>query len=117
MRQGFSAAIFSALLWIAFASTGRTQGGGTWETRAPMPVKRQELATALLDGKVYVLGGYDEMRRSTATVEVYNPATDSWAFAHSLPFEVNHNAAAVAAGRLYSFGAGVGQMFVYNTNG
>ena len=117
MRQVFSTAIFSVLFGIAFAGTGRTQVGGTWETRAPMPVKRQEIATAVLDGKVYVLGGYDEMRRSTATVEVYNPTTDTWAFARSLPLAVNHNAAAVAAGRLYSFGAGAGQTFVYNPNG
>ena len=75
-----------------------------------MPVKRQEIATAVLDGKVYVLGGYDEMRRSTATVEVYNPTTDTWAFARPLPVTVNHNATAVVAGRLYSFGAGAGHI-------
>jgi len=116
VRQVLSAPIFGVLLWILSASTGRTQEGGTWETRAPMPVRRQELATGTLNGKVYVLGGYDENRRSTATVEVYNPATDSWAFAHPLPFAVNHNAAAVAAGRLYSFGAGAGETFVYDPN-
>ena len=50
-------------------------------------------------------------------MEVYDPATDTWAFAHTLPFAVNHNAAAVAAGRLYSFGAGAGETFVYDANG
>jgi N-acetylneuraminic acid mutarotase len=79
-----------------------------------MPVLRQELATGVLDGKVYVLGGYDESRNSTATVQVYNPATNTWTSAHPLPFPVNHNAAAVAGGKLYSFGAGAGQTFVYN---
>ena len=98
MRQVFSAPIFGVLLWIVFASTGRAQDGGTWEMRAPMPVRRQEVATEALNGRVYVLGGYDENRRSTATVEVYNPTTDTWAFAHSLPFTVNHSAAAVAGG-------------------
>jgi N-acetylneuraminic acid mutarotase len=114
VRKDFSAPIFGLLLWIVFASTGRTQDGGTWELRAPMPVLRQELATGVLDGKVYVLGGYDENRSSTATVEVYNPATNTWTSAHPLPFPVNHNAAAVAGGKLYSFGAGAGQTFVYN---
>ena len=114
MRKVFSAPIFGLLLCIVFASTGRTQDGGTWELRAPIPVLRQELATGVLDGKVYVLGGYDENRSSTATVEVYNPATNTWTSAHPLPFPVNHNAAAVAGGKLYSFGAGAGQTFVYN---
>jgi N-acetylneuraminic acid mutarotase len=82
-----------------------------------MPVRRQETATSALNGRVYVLGGYDENRSSTATVEVYNPTTDTWAFARPLPFAVNHSAAAVAGGLLYSFGAGAGQTFVYNTNG
>ncbi len=59
----------------------------------------------------------DELRNSTATVEVYNPISDTWAFAHALPYAVNHNAAAVAGGKLYSFGAGAGETFVYNPNG
>ena len=82
-----------------------------------MPVRRQETATSALNGRVYVLGGYDENRSSAATVEVYNPTTDTWAFAHPLLFAVNHSAAAVAGGLLYSFGAGAGQTFVYNANG
>jgi len=117
VRQVLSASIFSVLFWILFASTGRTQDGGTWEMRAPMPVRRQEVATAALNGKIYVIGGFDENPRSTATVEVYNPVNDTWAFAHPLPFAVEHNAAAVAAGRLYSFGAGAGETFVYDANG
>ena len=35
-----------------------------WETRAPMPVFRQELATGALNGKLYVLGGYDQDRNN-----------------------------------------------------
>ena len=77
----------------------------------PLPVRRQEIATGALNGKVYVLGGYDENRSSTATVEVYDRATNTWAFAHPLPFAVNHNAAAVAGGLLYSFCAGAGETF------
>ena len=119
MQKGCSAAIFSVLFWIAFASTGRTQVGGVWQTRAPMPVKRQEIATAYWMAKVYVLGGYDEMRRSTATVEVYSPTTDTWALARPLPFTVNHNAAAVVAGHLLQFRRPqtAGETFVYNPNG
>ena len=82
-----------------------------------MPVYRQELATRALNDKIYVLGGYAELGNSTATVEVYNPISDTWAFAHALPYAVNHNAAAVTGGKLYSFGAGAGETFVYNPTG
>jgi N-acetylneuraminic acid mutarotase len=116
VRQDFPGPVSGLLLWLVFVSTGWTQGSGTWETRAPMPVYRQELATGALNGKLYVLGGYDEFGNSTATVEAYNPVTNTWSFAHSLPFAVNHNAAAVAGGKLYSFGAGGGETFVYDPN-
>src|SRR5437016_6786850 len=78
VRQNFPAPIFGLLFWLIFVSTGRTQNGGTWQTRAPMPVSRQELATGVLNGKVYVVGGYDADAHSTATVQVYNPTTDTW---------------------------------------
>jgi N-acetylneuraminic acid mutarotase len=81
-----------------------------------MPLSRQELATAVLSGKLYVIGGYDAFRASTATVQVHNPTTNTWTLAHPLPFPVNHNAAAVAGGNLYSFGARVGETFVYDPN-
>ena len=90
------------------------QSGGTWQTLAPMPSKRQELATAVLNGKIYVIGGYDVDGNSTATVEVYDPDSDTWASAHPIPFAVNHNSAAVAAGKLYSFGASGKPAYVYD---
>ena len=31
---------------------------GTWSRLAPMPSARQEMATAVLDGKIIVIGGY-----------------------------------------------------------
>ena len=116
VRTKFSAPIFGLLFWLIFVSSGQTQNGGTWQTRAPMPVSRQELATGVLNGKVYVIGGYDGNGNSTATVQVHNPTRGTWASAHSIPYAVNHNAAAVAGGNLYSFGAGAGEVFVYNPN-
>ena len=38
----------------------------------------------VLSGKLYVLGGYNEVGNSTDTVELYNPATNTWTFARSL---------------------------------
>ncbi len=79
-----------------------------------MPTARQELATAVLNGKIYVIGGYDSEGRSTSIVEVYNPATDRWTTAQPVPVAVNHNSAAVAGGKLYSFGAAGSTASVYN---
>ncbi|HZS17850.1 MAG TPA: kelch repeat-containing protein, partial [Candidatus Udaeobacter sp.] len=94
--------------------TGWSQNSGSWGTGAPMPLSRQELATGWLNGKLYVVGGYDANAQSTNTVQVYNPTTNTWSFARALPIAVNHNAAAVVGGKLYSFGAGVGETFSYD---
>jgi N-acetylneuraminic acid mutarotase len=115
MRQHLPACVFGLLLWLIFVSTGWTQNGGTWQTRVPMPFSRQELATGVLNGKLYVIGGFDAGGRSTATVQVYNPTTNTWSSAYAIPYAVNHNSAAVAGGKLYSFGAG-GGVFIYNPN-
>ena len=106
----------SISLLLSTMSSGQT-GGGTWQDLAPMPTARQELATAVLNGKIYVIGGYDKEGNSTDTVEVYNPSTNTWASAHPIPTALNHNSAAVAAGKLYSFGGASNRTYVYDPLG
>ena len=104
-------------LWffLCLAVPGEGQvASDSWLTLAPMPSFRQELATAALNGKIYVIGGYNENTVSTDTVEIYDPATNKWTSAHPIPFALNHNSAAVAAGKLYSFGGLSKQAFVYD---
>ncbi|MFN2476536.1 MAG: Kelch repeat-containing protein [Chthoniobacterales bacterium] len=105
----------AACILVCSASRAHGQGTtGSWRSLAPLPTARQELATAVLNGKIYVIGGYDENRRSTTTVDDYNPATDRWASAQPIPFANNHNGAAVAAGKLYAFGGISRSTFVYD---
>eukprot|EP00964_Phaeocystis_antarctica_P036423 scaffold20788_cov46-Phaeocystis_antarctica.AAC.1 len=47
-----------------------------------MGIARRAHASAAVDGKLYVFGGDDEGLLST--VEVYDPASDSWAQESSL---------------------------------
>jgi N-acetylneuraminic acid mutarotase len=102
-----------ALLAASVALSAHGQGG-RWETLAPMPTARQELAAAVLDGKIYVIGGLNGKLASTATVEVYNPNTNSWSTARSIPAATNHNSAATAAGKLYAFATNGLQAYVYD---
>lgn len=114
MQKNFCTPIFSLLIWLTLVSPGNGQNGGTWQTLAPMPSTRQELATAVLNGKIYVIGGYNAGGGSTNTVEVYDPNMNTWASASPIPVVNNHNSAAVAAGKLHSFGGVSSQTFVYN---
>jgi N-acetylneuraminic acid mutarotase len=54
------------------------KGGGTWTQKADMPTARFILGSAVVDGKIYVIGGAPFSGGFTAVVEEYNPATDTW---------------------------------------
>jgi N-acetylneuraminic acid mutarotase len=88
--------------------------GGVWSTLAPMPTARQEISVSVLDGKVFAIAGFDAQGESTATVEVFDPRTNTWRQAAPLPIATNHNAAATVNGRLYAFGGTSPRAFVYD---
>ncbi|TMD54310.1 MAG: hypothetical protein E6I85_06385 [Chloroflexi bacterium] len=67
-----------------------------------MPLPRQEVASgALGDQALYVVGGFDPNRRSTADVQVFDGA---WHVGPAYPFPVDHGVAAVTAGSLFVIG-------------
>ncbi|MEF2278526.1 NPCBM/NEW2 domain-containing protein [Deinococcus sp. YIM 134068] len=77
-------------------------GDTTWESLAPLPNPRNHLAGAVLNGRIYALGGQhlgDEDHGNQAAVHAYDPATNTWTERASLPREVGHiNASTVAWG-------------------
>jgi len=79
---------------------------GTWTTRAALSLgPRQEMGVAALQGKVYVVGGFDGNGAAIATVEAYDPATDGWTQRSSLPAPLHHVNVAAVGDRLYVVGA------------
>ncbi len=61
--------------------------GGKWTKRADMPTPRHGLATCVVNGKIYAIGGgvltHDDERLST--VEEYDPAADTWTKKTDMP--------------------------------
>merc|ERR1712008_275912 len=57
-------------------------------------------AAAVLDGKIYVTGGYTSSR----AVEAYDPVADTWTTLASLSMPRVSHASAVVRGKLYVFG-------------
>src|SRR5215813_12109546 len=103
-----------ALTAVAVRAALQTGNRGVWTTLAPVPSVRQEISTAALDGKIYVIAGFNSSGGNTNTVDVYDPQTNTWASAAPLPIGTNHNAAAVAGGKLYAFGGTSNRTFLYN---
>jgi N-acetylneuraminic acid mutarotase len=69
-----------------------------------LPEANSEMAVAEAGGKIYVLGGYPSSREVQTTVQVYDPATDSWTLADPLPEAVHHPVVVGVGTKLYSLG-------------
>jgi len=55
-----------------------------WSTGASMSTARADLAAAVVDGRIYAFGGR-QGRGVVASVEIYDPLSDSWSFGAALP--------------------------------
>jgi non-specific serine/threonine protein kinase len=70
-----------------------------WQTNAPLPVARTEVAAARHGDAIVVVGGYLADGSTTARADVYVPSSDTWRRAPDLPVAVNHGAAVTLGGR------------------
>lgn len=107
----FLSGLFLVLMPVFAQSAQPAPDKGTWRTAVPMPTKRTEVAVAALDGKIYVVGGFEKPRLGnvlnfaiTPSVEMYDPATDRWTSKASMPVGLHHIGIGVAGGRLYVIG-------------
>lgn len=83
-----------------------------WSRAASAPTARNSHAAAVIDGRIYVVGGRQNkpdgrgrMRIvNVAALDVYDPATDTWETKAPMPLAQGGLAAAALNGRLYVFG-------------
>lgn len=75
---------------------------GRWRDRARLPTPRGALAAAVLQGRIYAIGG--KGAKLLGVVERYDPVTDQWEAVRVLSVPREHLAAAVAAGKIYVIG-------------
>src|SRR5690606_28453475 len=70
------------------------------------PTPRDHLASAMISGKVYVIGGRlnGDYRHNLSVTEVYDPARDSWDRATDLPTARSGITASVVGHYIYVFG-------------
>src|SRR5262245_20851183 len=87
----------------------------TWKELAPMPAKRGAAAAGVVNGKIYVVGGANSLpgvsengihpRRPhniLATVEEYDPATNTWQQRRSMLLARNHHVAGGVNNKVYA---------------
>jgi N-acetylneuraminic acid mutarotase len=74
----------------------------------PMSVRRSAPTAVGLNGLLYVIGGMSATGETAATVEVYNPATNSWRTVAEMPTARWLLGAGVIGGKLYAVGGNAG---------
>ncbi|MDA8774210.1 hypothetical protein N9N13_00660 [Opitutales bacterium] len=70
-----------------------------WESIASMSVARMGVASSVLNGKLYAIGG-----EGLSSVEVFDPNTGNWTVGVALPSEVNHGTAITVSDKIYLVG-------------
>ncbi|MCE2541279.1 MAG: hypothetical protein J4G16_13120 [Acidobacteria bacterium] len=74
-------------LGLLTTATTRAQ---EWERLPDMPVEKWEPGTVVLDGKLYLFGGYTAGVRSSKLAHVFDPAAGSWTRIQDLPSAITH---------------------------
>jgi N-acetylneuraminic acid mutarotase len=94
-------------------------GGGsanadfTWMDKADMPTPRWSPTSAVVNGKIYVIGGGSSQpgTKLLSTVEEYNPTTDTWTRKADMPTARGwmSPSSAVVDGKIYAIGGDDGR--------
>jgi N-acetylneuraminic acid mutarotase len=80
--------------------------------KAPMPTPRQDLAAAVVNGVIYLMGGTGGSQAN----EAYDPSTDTWTQKAPLPTGRGGLGAAVAGGVIYAIGGNAPGFPTLSTN-
>ena len=100
--------IIGVAILIALLMQIQSFAGEDWEVITQLPTKRWEFSTAVVDNKVYIIGGSLFNNRAgpfgLSTVEVYDPQTNTWQRGADMPTPRTNAKAAVVNGTIYVFG-------------
>ena len=80
----------------------------------PMPTERGGFGLAVVNGKIYAIGGLNRNNFPLSTTEMYNPQTNEWTTKAPMPTPRSGFAVTVYQDRIYVIGGTVGNGFVGN---
>jgi len=95
--------LFLSTFQFPFAGAAENE----WTARAPVPTPRGGLGVAVVNGKIYAIGGLNNDTHLTVNEE-YNPVTNTWATRTPMPTARSGFAIAVYQGKIYCIGGTVG---------
>lgn len=85
----------------------------TWAQMASLQTPREGAVAAMMDGKIYAIGGFNyeiNVRQDVLnSMEIYDPATNTWASGPSMPTARYAAGVATVGDRIYVLGGVVGE--------
>jgi N-acetylneuraminic acid mutarotase len=91
------------------ASTVTPRSKWSWKTAVSSPVGRYEAAGGIINGKLYVLGGYiNQDIHATPRSDVYDPIRNTWTQLDDMPVTLTHCGQAIEGTNLWIAGGFVG---------
>ncbi len=96
--------VIGLLLIFSFFSIDVWAVDNLWETREPMQQARTGLSAAVVEGKIYAIGGYSRGLgddKNLGTNEEYDPITDSWTYKEPMPTPRSGFGIAVVDNKIY----------------
>ena len=102
MKHNIIWPLVSLMIGELFFLSSVCSAQGKWTQKADMPTSRMQLATAVVNGKIYAIGGLNGGSR--AAVEEYNPQRDVWTKKADMPTPRGGIAASAVDGKIYVFG-------------
>jgi N-acetylneuraminic acid mutarotase len=74
-----------------------------WQTKASMPTPRYDAASAVVNNKIYIIGGWNGST-TISKVEEYDPTTNTWVTKASMPTARSAMGCGVVNNKIYVFG-------------
>jgi len=95
--------VFCIIFFVTFLIIFLNIANSPWQRLTKMPTPRTEMASATVDGEIYIIGGYKHPM-SLAIVEKYVPNEDAWYLMKDLPVALDHSAAVSLGNYIYVIG-------------
>ena len=84
----------------------------SWISKEPMPAARSGFGVAVVDGKIYAIGGAGCVNAT----EMYDPTTNTWHTKASMPTPRSGFGIAVVENKIYVIGGSTGDYTYTNVN-
>jgi N-acetylneuraminic acid mutarotase len=105
----------SLIIIVTEPVSAATPVENSWMSKASMHVARSNLGVAIVNGKIYAIGGKSKSGL-VDTNEEYDPTTNTWTYKTPMPTPSNMFVTAVCQNKIYCLGAGINEVHNPQTN-